>query len=95
MKLSVVGTGYVGLVSATCFAEMGNQVICVDNNQDKLAKMKKAVVPIYEPGLDILFQRNIGKKRLEFTDDLKYAVVGSILISRLSVVNPSATICTQ
>jgi len=80
MKLSVIGTGYVGLVSATCFAEMGNHVICVDNNQEKLAKMKKAIVPIYEPGLDILFHRNIEKKRLEFTDDLKYAVENSEVV---------------
>lgn len=80
MKLSVIGTGYVGLVSATCFAEMGNHVICVDNNQEKLAKMKNAVVPIYEPGLDTLFHRNIEKKRLEFTDDLKYAVENSDVV---------------
>ena len=80
MKLSVIGTGYVGLVSATCFAEMGNHVICVDNNQEKLTKMKKAIVPIYEPGLDILFHRNIEKKRLEFTDDLKYAVENSEVV---------------
>lgn len=80
MKLSVIGTGYVGLVSATCFAEMGNHVICVDNNQEKLTKMKKAIVPIYEPGLETLFHRNIEKKRLEFTDDLKYAVENSEVV---------------
>lgn len=74
MKLSVIGTGYVGLVSGTCFAEMGNHVICVDNNQEKLNKMRNAIVPIYEPGLEVLFKRNIEKKRLEFTDDLEYAV---------------------
>jgi len=74
MKISVIGTGYVGLVSGTCFAEMGNHVICVDNNPDKLAKLQNAEVTIYEPGLDIIFYRNIAKKRLEFTDDLKYAV---------------------
>lgn len=80
MKLSVIGTGYVGLVSGTCFAEMGNQVICVDNNSEKLKKLKNAEIPIYEPGLDILFYRNIAKKRLEFTDDLKKAVLSSDLI---------------
>lgn len=74
MKLSVVGTGYVGLVSGTCFAEMGNNVICVDNNQEKLKLLKSGVVPIYEPGLEILFNRNIDKKRMVFTDDLKLAV---------------------
>ncbi len=74
MKLSVIGTGYVGLVSGTCFAEMGNNVVCVDNDQDKLKKLKAGEVPIYEPGLDILFHRNVEKERLIFTDDLKSAV---------------------
>lgn len=80
MNLSVIGTGYVGLVSGTCFAEMGNQVICVDNNQKKLKQLKEGVVPIYEPGLEILFNRNIEKKRLTFTDDLKKAVLESEMI---------------
>ncbi len=80
MNLSVIGTGYVGLVSGTCFAEMGNNVICVDNNKDKLEKLKRGIVPIYEPGLEILFHRNIEKKRLTFTDDLKKAVLESEII---------------
>jgi UDPglucose 6-dehydrogenase len=80
MKLAVIGTGYVGLVSGTCFAEMGNDVICVDNNPEKLAKLKSAEVPIYEPGLDLLFYRNIAKKRLSFTDDLKKAILDSEII---------------
>lgn len=80
MKLAVIGTGYVGLVSGTCFAEMGNDVVCVDNNQEKLDKLKKAEVPIYEPGLDILFYRNIAKQRLTFTDDLKTTVLNSEII---------------
>ena len=80
MKLAVIGSGYVGLVSGTCFAEMGNDVICVDNNPEKLAKLKKAEVPIYEPGLDLLFYRNIAKNRLSFTDDLKTAVLESEII---------------
>lgn len=80
MNLSVIGSGYVGLVSGTCFAEMGNYVICVDNNQEKLRMLRNAVVPIYEPGLDILFQRNINKQRLVFTDDLKKAVLESEII---------------
>jgi len=80
MKLAVIGTGYVGLVSGTCFAEMGNDVICVDNNPEKLAKLKNAEVPIYEPGLDLLFYRNIAKNRLSFTDDLKFAVLESEMI---------------
>lgn len=74
MKLAVIGTGYVGLVSGTCFAEMGNHVVCVDNDQEKLKKLKAGEVPIYEPGLDILFHRNVEKKRIVFTDDLKMAV---------------------
>ncbi|MFZ1289550.1 MAG: UDP-glucose/GDP-mannose dehydrogenase family protein [Melioribacteraceae bacterium] len=80
MKISVIGSGYVGLVSGTCFAEMGNDVICVDNNPVKLAQLKKAEVPIYEPGLDLLFYRNIAKNRLHFTDDLKTAVLDSEVI---------------
>lgn len=80
MKIAVIGTGYVGLVSGTCFAEMGNHVICVDNNPEKLKKLKNAEIPIYEPGLDILFYRNIAKKRLEFTDGLKDAVLSSEMI---------------
>ncbi len=80
MRLAVIGTGYVGLVSGTCFAEMGNEVICVDNNPDKLKKLQNAEVPIYEPGLDVLFLRNIDKKRLLFTDDLKEAVLKSEVI---------------
>lgn len=80
MNLAVIGTGYVGLVSGTCFAEMGNKVICVDNNPDKLKKLRDAEIPIYEPGLDILFYRNIAKNRLSFTDDLKSAVLNSEII---------------
>ncbi len=80
MKLAVIGSGYVGLVSGTCFAEMGNDVICVDNSPDKLAKLENAEVPIYEPGLEILFYRNIAKKRLTFTGDLKQAVLNSEII---------------
>jgi len=55
MDLAIVGTGYVGLVSGTCFAEMGSNVICVDNSQDKLKKLRNSEMPIYEPGLDVIF----------------------------------------
>jgi len=79
-KIAVIGTGYVGLVSGTCFAENGNQVICVDNDQEKLATMRSGKVPIYEPGLQPLFTRNFNEKRLQFTDDLKYAVLESQII---------------
>ncbi len=80
MDIAIVGTGYVGLVSGTCFAEMGSNVICVDNSQEKLVKLRNADVPIYEPGLEILFHRNIAKKRLAFTDDLKAAVLSSEVV---------------
>ncbi|MFA7288526.1 MAG: UDP-glucose/GDP-mannose dehydrogenase family protein [Melioribacteraceae bacterium] len=89
MNLSVIGSGYVGLVSATCFAEMGNNVICVDNDKEKLAKMNEGIVTIYEPGLEILFLRNIVKKRLVFTDDLEYAVTNSEFIF-LSLPTPQS-----
>jgi len=80
MNISIIGTGYVGLVSGTCFAEMGNQVICVDNSPEKLAKLQNAEVTIYEPGLDNIFQRNIEKNRLSFTGDLKIAVLNTEII---------------
>ncbi len=80
MNLAIIGTGYVGLVSGTCFAEMGSTVICIDNNPEKLAKLRNAEVPIYEPGLEILFYRNIAKKRLTFSDDLKSAVLTSDIV---------------
>ncbi len=80
MNLAVIGTGYVGLVSGTCFAETGNNVICVDNNPEKLQQLNDAEIPIYEPGLDVLFYRNIAKKRLIFTDDLKQAVLASEIV---------------
>ena len=80
MNISIVGTGYVGLVSGTCFAEMGNQVICVDNSPEKLEKLKSAEVTIYEPGLETIFYRNITKKRLSFTGDLKEAILNTEII---------------
>lgn len=80
MKIAVVGTGYVGLVTGTCFAETGNHVICVDINSDKIEKMKKGIVPIYEPGLNILFDRNIKDERLTFTTDLNEAVRASDIL---------------
>ena len=70
MKIAVVGTGYVGLVTGTCFAETGNQVTCVDIDINKVARMKNGEIPIYEPGLDVLFDRNIAEGRLSFTTDL-------------------------
>ncbi len=69
-KIAVVGTGYVGLVTGTCFAETGNQVICVDIDAKKVERMRNGEVPIYEPHLDVLFERNIKAERLRFTTDL-------------------------
>lgn len=80
MNLAVVGTGYVGLASGTCFAEMGNQVICVDNNPEIVKKLQNSIITIFEPGLETIFHRNIEKKRLSFTGDLEYAVMNSKVI---------------
>jgi len=74
MNIAVVGTGYVGLVTGTCFAEMGNQVICVDIDAKKVESMQQGRIPIYEPHLDVLFDRNIKQGRLRFTTDLESAV---------------------
>ncbi|HTE02017.1 MAG TPA: UDP-glucose/GDP-mannose dehydrogenase family protein [Mucilaginibacter sp.] len=74
MKIAVVGTGYVGLVTGTCLAETGNQVICVDINEQKVEMMKFGKLPIYEPGLELLFLRNITQKRLHFTTNLAEAI---------------------
>jgi UDPglucose 6-dehydrogenase len=74
MKIAVIGTGYVGLVTGTCFAETGNTVTCVDIDQDKVEKLQKGKLTIYEPGLEVIFQRNIQQKRLFFTTDLEQGV---------------------
>ena len=80
MKIAVIGTGYVGLVSGTCFAESGNNVICVDINENKVKRLSEGEIVIYEPGLEVLFQRNLKENRLYFTTDLKHAVKNSDLI---------------
>ena len=82
MNIAVVGTGYVGLVTGTCFAETGNQVICVDIDAEKVEKMRNGEVPIYEPHLDVLFERNIQAGRLQFTTDLAEAVEPAASSSR-------------
>jgi len=74
MKIAVVGTGYVGLVTGTCFAESGNHVVCVDIDAEKVKMMKAGKVPIYEPGLDTLFERNIAQERLFFTTNLEEGI---------------------
>jgi UDPglucose 6-dehydrogenase len=74
MKVAVVGTGYVGLVSGTCLAEMGNEVVCVDVDQQKIANLKKGIMPIYEPGLEDLVKSNHGAGRLHLTTDIESAI---------------------
>jgi UDPglucose 6-dehydrogenase len=80
MKLAVVGTGYVGLVAGTCFAESGNDVICVDIDEQKIAMLKSGKVPIYEPGLEEMVRRNAAEQRLSFTTDLPSAVKNSEIL---------------
>ena len=80
MNIAVVGTGYVGLVTGTCLAETGNNVICVDIHAEKVKKMQDGIVPIYEPHLDSLFHRNIKAGRLKFTTNLKEAIDGALII---------------
>lgn len=79
MKVCVVGTGYVGLVAGTCLAEMGNDIICVDNNPEKIKTLRQGHVPIYEPGLEELIASNTKEERLSFTTDLKEAVRKSLI----------------
>jgi UDPglucose 6-dehydrogenase len=80
MKIAVVGTGYVGLVTGTCLAETGNKVICVDIDKAKVEKMRSGVIPIYEPHLDVYFERNIKNNRLTFTTDLAAAIADAQII---------------
>ncbi|MDD2331426.1 MAG: UDP-glucose/GDP-mannose dehydrogenase family protein [Candidatus Cloacimonetes bacterium] len=80
MNIAVIGTGYVGLVTGTCFAEMGNRVICVDNDANKISLLQNGKIPIYEPGLEEMVKRNAAEGRLIFSTDLKDAVEKSLLL---------------
>jgi len=80
MRIAVVGTGYVGLVTGTCFAETGNEVVCIDVNAGKIKSLQDGVVPIYEPDLDILFERNTKAGRLKFTTNLSEGIEGAKII---------------
>src|ERR1700693_999243 len=91
MNSAVVGTGYVGLVSGTCFAESGNEVVCVDIDRNRIDQLNAGKIPIYEPGLEELVRRNVKERRLSFTMDLVQAVSQS-MVSFIAVGTPmSAT----
>ena len=79
LDICVIGTGYVGLVAGTCFADSGNDVICVDIDAKKIEKLNSGVIPIYEPGLEELVKRNRKDGRLKFTTDLSYGVKESLI----------------
>lgn len=80
MRITVVGSGYVGLVTGACFAESGVSVTCVDNNSDKIDKLNEGAIPIYEPGLENIIKRNVEKKRLSFESDISKGIAGSEVI---------------
>ena len=80
MKLCMIGTGYVGLVSGVCFADIGNQVVCVDKDKNKIEKLNSGISPIYEPGLDELIKKNFTAKRLLFTSNINKAINSSDII---------------
>ena len=88
MNISIIGSGYVGLVSGACFAELGNHVICADNDIKKIAGLKKGIIPIYEPGLEELIAGNLKNKRLKFTSSIREAVKSSEIIF-IAVGTPS------
>ncbi len=74
MRIAIIGAGYVGLATGACFAELGDEVVCVDNNTEKISQLNRGIVPIYEPGLEPLVKRNLAEKRLSFTTRMKDAV---------------------
>ena len=88
MNIAVIGTGYVGLVTGTCFAEVGHNVICLDKDISKINKLKKGIIPIYEPKLDSLVKSNYKDKRLNFTTSYKEAINSSDIIF-IAVDTPS------
>lgn len=91
MKIAVVGTGYVGLVTGTCFAETGNEVICVDIDTKKVDKLTNGQITIYEPGLEKLFLRNLKEDRLHFTTDLASGIKEASIIFWRCLLLPAKT----
>jgi UDPglucose 6-dehydrogenase len=89
MRITIIGTGYVGLVTGTCFAEFGHNVICVDKDDNKISKLKQGIIPIYEPGLDALVAKNVNEKRLTFTTELGESVSNAEAVF-LAVGTPSS-----
>ena len=87
MNIAVVGSGYVGLVSGTCYAESGNEVFCVDINEERIAQLREGKIPIYEPGLEELVRRNMNEGRLHFTTDISEAIKQS-MVSYIAVGTP-------
>ena len=89
-RIAVIGTGYVGLVTGACLADFGNSVICMDSDKEKIKTLKKGGIPIYEPGLDAVIERNIKADRLQFTDSIEETLSASevifIAVDRKSVV---------
>ena len=85
MKIAVIGTGYVGLVSGTCFAEMGNKVTCVDVDAIKINKLKQGIIPIYEPGLEEMVLSNVAHQTLFFTTDIAEAIKDAEWFSRFAI----------
>ena len=80
MNIGIIGSGYVGLVAAACFSEMGNEVTCVDVDENKISNLKNGIIPIYEPGLESLVKNNQSKKRLLFTTNINDALSNSEII---------------
>src|SRR5260370_39131377 len=88
MNIAIVGTGYVGLVTGTCFAEGGNEVVCVDVDRERVASLSAGQIPIYEPGLSELVRRNVAEGRLSFTSD----TAGSVNQTMLSFISVGAAL---